>query len=60
MADAVEVFRENGAKVRAMTEAEIDRAARSQAQRASMMQTLQREFATSSTPPSRAISRTAN
>ncbi|MET3899157.1 methyl-accepting chemotaxis protein [Devosia sp. UYZn731] len=44
MARAVEVFRENGLKVAQMTEAEADQIIRSQADRAVMMQTLQRAF----------------
>jgi methyl-accepting chemotaxis protein len=44
MARAVEVFRENGLKVAQMTEAEAAQIIRSQAERAVMMQTLQRAF----------------
>ena len=44
MARAVEVFRENGLKVNEMTEAEAARIVRSQAERAAMMQELQRAF----------------
>ncbi|SEQ27808.1 Methyl-accepting chemotaxis protein [Devosia sp. YR412] len=44
MARAVEVFRENGLKVAAMTEAEAVQIIRSQAERATMMQDLQRSF----------------
>ena len=44
MARAVEVFRENGLKVAQMTEAEAAQIIRSQAERAAMMQDLQRAF----------------
>ncbi|HTN62546.1 MAG TPA: HAMP domain-containing protein, partial [Devosia sp.] len=44
MARAVEVFRENGQKVAQMTEAEAARIIASQADRAEMMQSLQRSF----------------
>ncbi len=44
MARAVEVFRENGLKVNEMTEAEAARIVASQAERAAMMQDLQRAF----------------
>lgn len=44
MARAVEVFRENGLKVSQMTEAEAQRIVASQAERAAMMQDLQRSF----------------
>ena len=44
MASAVEVFRQNGLKVRAMTEAELESTERTQRERAAMMQSLQREF----------------
>jgi methyl-accepting chemotaxis protein len=44
MARAVEVFRENGLKVAQMTEAEAAQIVRSQAERAAMMQDLQRAF----------------
>ena len=44
MARAVEVFRENGLKVAEMTEAEAARIVASQAERAVMMQELQRAF----------------
>ncbi|QDZ13316.1 HAMP domain-containing protein [Devosia ginsengisoli] len=44
MARAVEVFRENGLKVAQMTEAEAAQIIRSQAERAAMMQDLQRSF----------------
>ncbi|MGV8831505.1 MAG: methyl-accepting chemotaxis protein [Devosia sp.] len=44
MARAVEVFRENGLKVAEMTEAEAARIIASQAERAQMMQELQRAF----------------
>ncbi len=44
MARAVEVFRQNGLKVAEMTEAEAARIVASQAERAAMMQDLQRAF----------------
>ncbi len=44
MARAVEVFRENGLKVSQMTEAEAARIVSTQAERAAMMQDLQRAF----------------
>ncbi|WP_297577755.1 methyl-accepting chemotaxis protein [Devosia sp.] len=44
MARAVEVFRENGLKVAEMTEAEAARIVATQAERAAMMQDLQRAF----------------
>ncbi|MBS3850231.1 HAMP domain-containing protein [Devosia sp. BSSL-BM10] len=44
MARAVEVFRENGQKVAQMTEAEAAQVLRNQAERATMMQELQRAF----------------
>jgi methyl-accepting chemotaxis protein len=44
MARAVEVFRENGLKVAQMTEAEAAQIIRNQAERAAMMQDLQRAF----------------
>ena len=44
MARAIEVFRENGQKVAQMTEAEAAQVLRSQAERAAMMQELQRAF----------------
>jgi methyl-accepting chemotaxis protein len=44
MARAVEVFRENGQKMAQMTEAEAAQVIRSQAERAQMMQELQRAF----------------
>jgi len=44
MARAVEVFRENGLKVNEMTEAEAARIVAAQAERAAMMQDLQRAF----------------
>ena len=44
MARAVEVFRENGLKMAEMTEAEAAQIVRNQADRAVMMQTLQRAF----------------
>lgn len=44
MARAVEVFRENGLKVNEMTEAEAAQIVRTQAERAAMMQDLQRAF----------------
>ncbi|HSX70098.1 MAG TPA: HAMP domain-containing protein, partial [Pseudomonas sp.] len=44
MARAVEVFRENGLKVAEMTEAEAAQIIRTQAERAAMMQDLQRAF----------------
>src|SRR5690606_18171402 len=44
MARAVEVFRENGLKVAQMTEAEAAQVLRNQAERAAMMQDLQRAF----------------
>ena len=44
MADAVEIFRQNADKVRAMTAAESAGNARVIAERAAMMQTLQQEF----------------
>ena len=44
MARAVEVFRENGLKMAQMTEAEAAQIIRSQAERAAMMQDLQRAF----------------
>jgi len=44
MARAVEVFRENGLKVNEMTEAEAARIVATQAERAAMMQDLQRAF----------------
>ncbi len=44
MARAVEVFRENGLKVAQMTEAEAAQIIRTQAERAAMMQDLQRAF----------------
>ncbi|MGV8833193.1 MAG: methyl-accepting chemotaxis protein [Devosia sp.] len=44
MARAVEVFRENGQKVAQMTEAEAAQVLRTQAERATMMQELQRAF----------------
>ena len=44
MAAAVQVFRENGLKVQAMTEAEIAGSARAQADRTAMMAQLQRDF----------------
>ncbi|MGV8853572.1 MAG: methyl-accepting chemotaxis protein [Devosia sp.] len=44
MARAIEVFRENGQKVAEMTEAEAAQVIRTQAERATMMQELQRAF----------------
>jgi len=44
MAGAVQIFRENGVKVKAMAEAETAGAARSQSERAEMMATLRRAF----------------
>ena len=44
MAGAVQIFRENGLKVRTMTEAETAGAARTRAERAEMMAALQRAF----------------
>jgi len=44
MARAVEVFRENGLRIAEMTEAEADAILRGQAERATMMQQLQRSF----------------
>uniref|UniRef100_UPI002FC8D9E1 methyl-accepting chemotaxis protein n=1 Tax=Devosia sp. TaxID=1871048 RepID=UPI002FC8D9E1 len=44
MARAVEVFRENGLRIAQMTEAEAAQIIRSQAERAAMMQDLQRAF----------------
>ncbi|WP_459104037.1 methyl-accepting chemotaxis protein [Devosia sp. A369] len=44
MARAVEVFRENGLRIAQLTEAEADQIIRSQAERAIMMQNLQRAF----------------
>jgi len=44
MARAVEVFRENGLKVSQMTQAEAAQVLRTQAERAAMMQALQRAF----------------
>jgi methyl-accepting chemotaxis protein len=44
MADAVEVFRENAQKINELTAGEAERTARVQAERATMMQALQREF----------------